>query len=214
MRKSLKAAKKLNLPKSTLSDIKVHKLAITAKTRKKFPKYVRNQEQRAESGLRKIYNETRKKTLIIDDETYVILNPKETPGRKFVHALDHNQLEFHHKLKPVTKFPDKILVWQAIDEIGNVSELYFTKGTINQDIYLNECLKKQLLPFILQHHELNDILFWPDLATTHYANQVQAFFREKSIPFVEKVESPPRGIETFWAQCKEEYSNQSTEPKN
>ncbi|KAF2898853.1 hypothetical protein ILUMI_07311 [Ignelater luminosus] len=55
-------AKKLNIPKSTVSDIKVKKLGIRAQTQKKAPKYVKDQERRAKTGLRKIYKKTLRKT--------------------------------------------------------------------------------------------------------------------------------------------------------
>jgi len=57
------AAQKLNMPKSTVSHMKVHKLGITARTRKKAPKYVRDQENRAKTGLRKIYKKNKRENL-------------------------------------------------------------------------------------------------------------------------------------------------------
>jgi len=213
------AARKLNMSKSTLSDIKVHKLGITARTKKKAPKYVKDQESRAGTGLRKVYRKQLEKILVIDDETYVILDPSEQPGRKFVHAVDHSEVDFSHKFKGVTKFPKKFLVWQAIDESGNVSEPYISSGTMNQEVYLNECLKKRLLPFLRQHHDLDRILFWPDLAMCHYANSVKRFLEEEKVDFLQKSENPPnvpqaRGIESFWAQCKRKYGERKLPAKN
>ncbi|KAF2878852.1 hypothetical protein ILUMI_27316 [Ignelater luminosus] len=46
-------AKKLNIPKSTVSDIRVKKLGIRAQNQKKAPKYVKDQERRAKTGLQK-----------------------------------------------------------------------------------------------------------------------------------------------------------------
>ncbi len=68
-------------------------------------------------------------------------------------------------------------------------------------------MKKRLIPFINQHHEMEDILFWSDLATCHYANLVTHFLREEKLDFVERKENPPnfpqaKGIEKFWAICK------------
>ena len=213
------AARKLEMSPSAVSRMKVHKLGITARTKVKAPKYVKDQENRAKTGCRKIWEKSRKKVLIIDDETYVTFDPSQLPGRHFVHSVDHKQLEFHHKFKPLTKFPKKYLVWQAMDEIGNVSEPYISMGTMNQHVYLNECLKKRLLPFILKHHEISDILFWPDLATCHYANTVKEYLVSKNVDFVQKTENPPnvpqaRGIEKFWAECKRLYHLRQETPKN
>lgn len=73
------------------------------------------------------------------------------------------------KFKQKTKFFKKYMVWQAIDSFGNDSDPYITTGTINASIYLEECLKKRLLPFLVQNHDLDKVLFWPDMATCHYA---------------------------------------------
>jgi len=99
-----KAAQKLQMNRSTLSDIKSKKLKIKGYTRKPFPKHINNQEARAKTGLRKIYEKARRKVLVIDDESYVIANPAETPGRKFFHAKNLKEGKFEAKFKPKTSF--------------------------------------------------------------------------------------------------------------
>jgi len=47
----------------------------------------------------------------------------------------------------------KLMVWQAIDQNGKVSDPYITEGTLNGSTYLKECLKKRLLPFIDKYHK-------------------------------------------------------------
>ena len=103
--------------------------------------------------------------------------------------------------------------------MGNVSEAYISKDTTTAQIYLEECIKKWLIPFILKYHEIDDILFWPDLASSHYAKIVTKYLNEKNVEFVSKGENPPnvpqaRGIESFWAECKWRYSCRSEKPKN
>lgn len=213
------AAKKLNLSKSTVSNIKVHRLRIKAYTKKKSPMYTLGQEARAKTGLRKIYKKTLEKVLIIDDETYVPFDPSQIPGRQFFHAYDQGQLEFDQKFKSITKFAKKYLVWVAMDEEGRVSEPYISDGTMTADVYISECLKKRLLPFIHKYHDLDRILFWPDLATCHYANRTQDYLNSKNVNFVPKNENPPnvpqaRGIEEYWGVCKKKYSNRQDKPKN
>ena len=168
-------SKKLGIPRSTVSDIKIKRWGIVARTQKKAPKYVKDQERRAKTGLRKIYKKTRERVLVIDDETYVIVDTKEQPGRKFVHSNKHEELPFNQKFKQITKFPKKYLVWQAIDENGNISKPYISDRSMTAEIYLNECLKKRLLPFIEEHYAKDEILFWPDLATVHYAKKCVEF---------------------------------------
>lgn len=90
---------------------------------------------------------------------------------------------------------------------------------LNAKIYLKECLIKRLLPFIEKHHSFKDILFWPDLATSHYTKDVQNWLKSQNIDFVSKTENAPnvpkaRPIEKFWANCKQEYKKRSKPAEN
>lgn len=90
---------------------------------------------------------------------------------------------------------------------------------MNKDVYLVECLKKRLLPFITKHHENEKIIFWLDLATCHNANIVKAYLDQQKSRFCAKLENPPnvpqaRGIEKFWAEFKRIYQQRSESPKN
>lgn len=78
---------------------------------------------------------------------------------------------------------------------------------INKEIYLNECIIKRLVPFIEKNHSDNKYLFWPDLASSHYAKTVISFLEDKKINFVKKFDNPAnlpeaRPIENFWAILK------------
>lgn len=75
--------------------------------------------------------------------------------------------------------------------------------------YLSECAVRRLIPFIKEHHKIENVIFWPDLATIHYANNVKCEI-PKNLNLVLKDENPPnvphlRPIETFWALCKKAY---------
>ena len=64
-----------------------------------------------------------------------------------------------------------------------------------------------MIPFIQQHHLEDDYVFWPDLASSHYAKTVIDYLREKNVKFVEKEDNPPnvpecRAIENFWSILK------------
>ena len=45
------------------------------------------------------------------------------------------------------------MVWQALDQFGNVSEAYIRAGTMRSDEYLRECLEKRLIPFIEKYNK-------------------------------------------------------------
>ena len=102
------------------------------------------------------------------------------------------------------KFAKKFIVWQAICECGERSSCFVTTGTINIEIYIKECLKKRLLPFIRSH--TSNPSFRPDLAC-HYSGTTLNWIRQHKIDFVEKHCSPPnclelRPIERYWAIVK------------
>lgn len=54
------------------------------------------------------------------------------------------------------------MVWQALDTDGEVSNSFITTDTLNEKSYLEECIKKRLVPFIKKHYKNNNIILWPD----------------------------------------------------
>ena len=185
----------------------------------KVPKYVENQEKRAKTNCRKLYRKSVTKVLVIDDETYVPCDPRQACVQKFFNFKNKDQVPHDVRYKPIEKFPKKYLVWQAMDDRGHVSKPYVKIGTMKAKEYLSECIEKILLPFLQKYKIKSNALFWPDLATIHYAKVVQNWFRANGIEFVEKESNPPncpqaRPIEKFWAICKREYSMRTRVPKN
>lgn len=208
------AAQKLGIAKSTFSDLKTRKLNYKAKTAKTVPKYVGDQMTRAKKGCRKIYRKLLLKqkgsVIVMDDETYVPVDLNQIPGKKFYHENPNKPVADKFKIKPKEKFPKKFLVWQVIDEYGHVSKPFISVGTINADTYKVQCLQKRLLPFLRKHNLMGKALFWPDLATSHYAGIVTEFLKQHNIRYVQKVDNAPnvpqaRPIEIYWDLCKQEY---------
>jgi len=61
---------------------------------------------------------------------------------------------------------------------------------MNAIMYRDECVIAHLVPF-LKGIGLSRVLFWPDMATSHYANIVNNALTELKIDFVgKKVERP------------------------
>ena len=64
-----------------------------------------------------------------------------------------------------------------------------------------------LVPFIEDKNSGDEILFWPDLASCHYARETQELLQEMDIPLVPKTDNPPccpklRPIEDVWSMLK------------
>ncbi|KAF2889100.1 hypothetical protein ILUMI_17073 [Ignelater luminosus] len=76
---------------------------------------------------------------------------------------------------------------------------------------------KQFL--IWQAMDEYDVLFWPDMATCHYAVQCTEFLKENNVDFVTKVNNASntpevQPIEKYWALLKREYAKRKTPAKN
>lgn len=178
----------------------------------KCPDRTKNDEKRAKSRARKLYDEFLTKNngcLIMDDESYVYLDFRQLPGASFYSAVKRYGIKKELTRKSMSKFPKKVVVWQAICKCGLKSKIFVTKGTMNSEIYLKECLNKRLLPFIKQHkgQALDEHLFWPDLASCHYSKVVQEWYVQNNVRVVPKYANPPfvpelRPIEKYWAIIK------------
>jgi hypothetical protein len=113
------------------------------------------------------------------------------------------------KYNQVQKYPPKLLVWLAISPKGTTKPWYRKSGiAINQNTYL-EILKERLVPFIRRYYRSGGYVFWPDVASAHYAVKVQNYLKEMKIPVIPKDMNPAnvpkaRPIEDFWANLKAE----------
>lgn len=178
----------------------------------KCPDRTKEDEKRAKSRARKLYDEFLTKNegcLIMDDETYVCLDFRQLPGASYYSAIKRNGIKKEMRQKRISKFPKKLLVWQAICLCGWKSKTFITKGTLNSEIYVKECLSKRLLPFMKQHgaQPIEKHLFWPDLASCHYSKVVQEWYSANNVRVVPRYANPPfvpelRPIEKYWAIVK------------
>lgn len=78
--------------------------------------------------------------------------------------------------------------------------------------YDDNCLLA-LKKFIDKYHLNDNIVFWPDLASAHYAKTPLESLDHLGIDFIPKVQNPPnvpqlRPIEKFWANFKKECIRQ------
>lgn len=211
-------SKMVGISKSSFGRIKLNILGLRGYRKESAPKYKGNQKMRVKRGCRKIYrNYARNRVIIMDDETYVPIDPSQIPSKEYYHATTRTNVEDKFRYKTKEKFLQKYLVWQSIDEEGHVSEPFISSGSINSRTYVNECLKKRLVPFIKKYHKIENILFWTDMATSHYSKEVVEWLTNNSIEFVPRVDNAPnvpqaRSIELFWAICKKEYSRLKNTP--
>ena len=116
----------------------------------KTPNRNDKQETSSKTRARKLYDKllTKFNCVVMDDETIVKADLKQLPGLEFYTSLQRGKVDDYFKAKKLLKFSKKYMVWQAICSCGLKSEIFITTGTLNQQIYVGECLEKRLLPFI------------------------------------------------------------------
>uniref|UniRef100_T2MAU0 C-myc promoter-binding protein n=1 Tax=Hydra vulgaris TaxID=6087 RepID=T2MAU0_HYDVU len=180
---SEKKALKMTQKKNTSVKINT-KSKIKKRKKKKIPHRTDDQKLMAKTKCGRLYRAFSKFDWIIDDESYFTLSHSSINGNDNFYTSDIN--------------------------LCPSSVKYYTKRNglaINQKIYLEDCIKKRLIPFIKEHHQDSQFVFWPDLATSHYANSVQAYLNGQNVRFVPKEDNPAnvpeaRPIEDFCSIIK------------
>ena len=176
---------------------------------KTVPKTDPGQENRQKVRLQKLrrtlFQSRNQKSIVMDDESYFKFSDYHYSKHYYT---DGQEVDTNVKHQKKEKFPKKLMIWIAVSEKGH-SEPYFheSRAAVNADVYVNMILKKHLIPFIRKFHPNNDFIFWPDLASAHYAGVTLRWLQEMAIPFVPKELNPPaapqiRPIELFWNHLK------------
>ena len=181
-------------------------MGIKYRRREKTPKYSVKQAKRARIASRQLLNLLRETEfqVVIDDEKYFTLSGDNMPENRGYYTDNKQECPESVRFVGKTKFTPKMLMWIAISERG-VSQPLFRRNnseSINSAIYIDECLSQRLLPFLHKYHPDFEYVFWPDLASAHYAKATVAWMDE-NINFVPKNLNPPnvpqaRPIENFW----------------
>ena len=202
------AARKFNCRQQYISKILKTKLQIRVFKKKKIPKRSEAQQAKIQTLCGRLFTNMSKKSSLLDDESYFTLSHSTINGNGNFYSSDVSKAPASIKYRSQIKFEKKVLVWLCISDKG-MSEPYFVPSglAVNQQLYLAECIKKRLIPFIKKYHSDDQYLFWPDLASSHYAKSVTSYLTEQKINFVQKKDNPPslpeaRAIEDFWSILK------------
>ena len=171
--------------------------------KKTIPKRSEVQRQNIKTRCGRLYRKFKNHLWVIDDESYFTLTHSTINGNDNFYSSNVSLTPSCIKYSPKSKFEDKLLVWICFSARG-VSKPFFvpSKMAINQNVYLEDCIKQRLLPFINTFHSDGNYVFWPDLASSHYANTVVDHLKIKNVKFVQKEDNPPnvpecRPIEDF-----------------
>ena len=188
--------------------------------KQKIPDRTLKQKISARPKCRKMCQAFRGFDFVMDDESYFTLTNSTIAGNDIFYTNDINSVPDNVRYRKKAKYEKKVLVWMAISPKG-VSEALFQQSglAINQHSYRDECLQKRLLKFVKAHHSEGQYVFWPDLASSHYAKTVVNWYNEQNINFVPKKINPAnlpevRPIEDFWAYLKRMVYADNYEAKN
>lgn len=180
---------------------------VRCRKRQKRPYQTEAQKKCTRPKCRRLYFRYRNDEFIIDDECYFTLTHSTMAGNDIFYSDDISKTPDEVKYAYCKKFESKLLVWLAISPKGVTKPYFLPSGiAIKQDTYL-AIIKSHLEPFINKSYPTGGYVFWPDLASSHYANSVQNYLKEKNIRYVPKEDNPAnlpkaRPIEDFWGNLK------------
>ena len=114
---------------------------------------------------RKIYDFSKNKVFIFDNEKYFTLSGTHMSGNSFYY-IEKNEKKIHSNsshVKERTKFEPKVHLWIAISAKWISTPILAPSGIgIKQNVYVKNCLESRLKPFIKKFYPKDDVLFWPD----------------------------------------------------
>ena len=215
-------AKRYKVHQTTISRTLKNRTSVVIRKRQKAPKMNdEEQEKRSRTNCGKLYRMILNGCdIALDDEKYFGLSGDNVQCNKRYYSTDPSTTPSDVKFIKKKKYSPKILVWMAMSSKG-VSNVYVHKSrqAVSTDIYLKECINKRLLPFIEKHHKNDDYVFWPDLASAHYATNVLHRLQKKNVPVVAKGNNPPnvpqaRPIETVWSILEQKVYAHNWQARN
>jgi len=211
-----KIASKFNIHHSYVQKI-VKKHGVKYYKKVLAPKSTPEQRERQKERLSMVvmdeFKPNGRKDIIFDDESYFQFDDHHN-GQQYYLAKKRLDADENMVFKYQKKFEKKVLVWIAISKKG-CSEPYFAPSNlaIKSSTYIKNCIEDRLVPFIRKNYPHGRYIFWPDLASAHYAKDTVSKMDELGINYLPKSKNPPnvpqlRPIERFWANLKKKvYEN-------
>lgn len=201
-------ASRFGISKSWLHEALLTKTAIRRRKKTNIPDRTGIQVSLAKTKCGRLIRNFSNRAWVLDDESYFTLSHSSIAGNDGYYTSDINSVSPKVKFSKKKKFEKKVLVWIAIGPKGLSRPLIRKSGyAINQETYLSDCIKRRLVPYIKKNYSEGEYVFWPDLASSHYANTVVQGLTAKNIEHVPKEDNPAnvpeiRCIENFWAYLK------------
>ena len=169
---------------------------------------MKGQAKRTKKNCRKILLKNPEKILLTNHKIYVLFDPKNLPGNQYYHGKD---CPIQCQIKEAEKHYERFFIWQCLNLEVCVSDSIIA-GTVTGKVYLQECLKKKLIPFIRKHRKIEKKTSyfgwtWHGMASSHYCKDFIEWLESINIQLIAKKDNAPkvcstRPIERFWALRK------------
>ena len=141
--------------------------------KKRAPRYSNKQLEEIPTRARRLYRLLSKNDfqLIMDDEKYFMLHDEFVPSNRGFYTSNPSDASPGVKFRRAQKFE-------------------LSKNFSLDSRAKNFSLEARLMPFIHKHHIKEKVLFWPDLATSHYSHKVMNYLDDNEVQMVHKQWSP------------------------
>ena len=184
-------ARRFDCDQSYISKILKNKTNIRYYKKKKIPHQSKSKLAQIKPLCWHIYRNFRNFDFVLDDKIYFTYANTTLAGNDGFYSSDVSSTTSNVKFKRQKKYEEKVLVSLIISPKGASKPMFFeSRQAINKQAYIG-CLCKWLIPFIDEHYKNEEYLFWPDLASSHYANEVVSFLDANNIKYLPKVKNPP-----------------------
>ena len=108
--------------------------------------------------------------VVIDDGSYFPFSQETVPGNDCFFSTNKENTPPLVRYRQKKTYEPKVLVSLAVSEDGHSEPFFRTRGlSINGEVYREECIWGRLQPFLQEVHSDDEVLFWPHLASAHYA---------------------------------------------
>ena len=214
------AARKFNISLSYVNKLLKEQSDIRCRKRIKIPLRTEAQKHLAKTKYSRLYRKYNNFFFVLDDESYFTLSHSTINGNNNFYSNNIEATPPEVKYRTKYKFEPKVPVWIAGSSKG-LSEPFIVPSVlaVSQKLYQDECLNKRLIAFLNKYHSSDNYVFWPDLASSHYAKSTLEYLRTKNVNFVQKEDNPAnvpeiRTIEDFWSVLKGKVYEKGWAAKN
>jgi len=101
---------------------------------------------------------------------------------------------------------DRLRVWICFSSAGLAKvHIMDVQDNYDQHVYLEECVKAKMIPFIEANHKKKKTVIWSNASTAHQGKTVTNYLDTKNINYIPKEDNPGSRVRCplyFWSKLK------------